>query len=413
MRNHRQTAGIAALASLVLVSGALAADQPISGKALRLKAASGGALLSFASRDPAMPFPAFGSVDDPSAGSSGIVVEVFSAGESADTLAAGPGVGNPGWKLGAGPVPSYRYRNHVGSGVSPLKTVVLKQTRTLKVHGFAGMTLAGSLGEVVIRVTNGTQRSCAYFASGSVRRDQAGVFLARGAPAPAWPDCSEETILGALGFDCATGISPICGGSCPGTGLCVPDPLGGPCHCAFPTQSCGTTAPACNGECPTGEQCYEIDDFLPGSVNACLCAPVGDPPCGTTGTTCGGACPAGLECNLIPGSGIFESACACTEPSPGCGPGLGSCPPDTQCLPVSPFEFSCLPELCGDGSFPSCGGSCSGGKVCVPLDMGPVEFCVCAEPTGSCDEPACDSGLFCPAGGACTGSSGACSCEPL
>jgi hypothetical protein len=80
-------------------------------------------------------------------------------------------------------------------------------------------------------------------------------------------------------------------------------------------------------------------------------------------------------------------------------------------MPISGF-WTCLPAFCG-GTFPTCGGTCGGGKTCVPVEsVGGPELCVCATPSLSCGEGTCEGGLTCPSGKACTIDGEACSCEP-
>lgn len=408
---------------LHLESSARAADQPISGRLVKLKSSAGGAQLAFVSEDPAIPFPAIGSADDPASGSpGGIVVEVFTAAEPTDFLSAPAGLGSPGWKASQYGIDSYRYRNSAGVSVSRLRKVALTESGRLRIRADAGLTLAAPPGAVAIRVTTGSLRSCAVFAGASVRRDVAGTFVARGAPAPAVPDCDDATLATAVGVPCGDAAWPECGGACPEGGTCAGESIGGPCRCIFPTQPCGETAPLCHGQCPAGEQCYQMDDFIPGSINACACAPTGEPPCGATGQACNaGNCPAGLACDSIPGFGIYEGQCSCVDPSATCGPGYGSCPPDFECTffpPGAGGTWSCLPTVCG-GTYPTCGGTCADGRACVPLDASSIQLCVCATPSLSCDEGlACGEGLTCPAGEACTLVPNplgppSCSCEPF
>src|SRR5262249_5081925 len=51
-------------------------------------------------------------------------------------------------------------------------------------------------GSVGIRITTGSLRSCARFAGASVRRDQAGLFIAVQTPSSALADCSNESLGG-------------------------------------------------------------------------------------------------------------------------------------------------------------------------------------------------------------------------
>ena len=399
------------LAVVATTGSALAVDQPISGKVLMLNSSATGMQLVFVSDDPAVPFPVIGGSDDPASGTpGGITVEIFTRPGDTDLASAPAGLGIPGWSVSRH---AYRYRNAAGPGVSRLRKVALVEGKGVRVRALSAIGLGEPLGAVAIRVTTGSLRSCAVFDDASVRRNVVGHFVARDANAPAIADCDDGTLLTAL-VACADSESPTCGGPCPGGGVCAPDVVGGSCRCVFPTQPCGETAPVCGGECAAGEQCYPIDDFLPGSINACACAPIGEPPCGTTGLACSATpCPGGLVCDLIPGGGIYDSQCACVDPNAICGqPGYGECPPDLECVPDY-GTWWCIPTFCG-GTYPTCGGSCAGGAACVPLTLGMgSQFCVCATPGLSCDDgPVCDGGFDCPPGEVCTVSGSSCSCEP-
>ncbi len=100
---------------------------------------------------------------------------------------------------------------------------------------------------------------------------------------------------------------------------------------------------------------------------------------------------------------------------PQCGvDGFGECPDPFFCaiLPPDPTYF-CAPTFCnGGGSFPTCGGTCSGGWECKPVEAGGTGFCFCSPPAAPCDA-ACN-GFGCPGGGACTfdPGGGGCGCPP-
>ena len=428
-RSRRSGAGswgaavAAALGALAFATPSAALDEPISGRLVKLKSSATGTQLVFASDDPAVPFPAIGGSDDPASGTpGGISVEIFTRSGASDLASAPAGLGNPGWSVDQYGVATYRYRNGGGTGISRLRMVTLSQGRRLRVRGVSAIGLGAPLGAVAIRVTTGSLRSCAVFDGASVRRDLVGRFLARDASAPAVADCDDVTLLTALGLSCDSAPG-TCGGVCPGDGVCAPYPVSSECRCVFPTQPCGETAPVCGGECPAGEQCYPTDNFIPGPINGCACAPIGEPPCGATGFACSATpCPGGLVCDLIPGpSGFYDSQCSCVDPNAVCGqPGYGECPPDFECLffpPGAGGDWGCVPDFCG-GTYPACGGPCASGSNCVPLEItGGAQFCVCATPGLSCDDGAiCDGGFNCPPGEVCTlagsplGSS--CSCEP-
>lgn len=100
---------------------------------------------------------------------------------------------------------------------------------------------------------------------------------------------------------------------------------------------------------------------------------------------------------------------------PRCGPdGFGECPDPFFCaiLPPDPTYF-CAPTFCGSGpGFPTCGGSCSDGWECKPVEASGTGFCFCSPPAAPCD--ASCSGFACPGGGVCTFDPGtnACGCAP-
>jgi hypothetical protein len=398
---------------LAWTTSVAALDQPISGRVLKIKrTASGDTRMVFLSRDASFLFPPIGGADDPATGSpGGITVDVFTQSEPPASWSAPPGVGNPGWTAVDGAVDRYLYR---GTGV-PFRKVLLREGRVLQVRREGlGLDLDGPLGAVAIRVTTGTLRSCAVFGAGTVLRDDPGSFSARNAPAPPIADCSDASLTGALGPSCvAAGDWPTCGGPCPEDGVCAPR-LDGTCICAFPTQGCGATAPVCNGECGAGEECVAIEDGLPGAGGLCTCTPVGVTPCGAAGApSCGGACDAGDACVSV--TNTHGTFCTCATAGADCGPLPGECPLDFQCTFLGPTTgYACVPTTCG-GTFPTCGGVCSGGRDCVPLEVAGTGMCVCATPGFSCDDPACGGGLTCPSGEICTvdlsGGGPTCSCE--
>ncbi|HEY8515533.1 MAG TPA: hypothetical protein VIS07_08465 [Candidatus Binatia bacterium] len=355
-------------------------DRPVSGRSVKISKSGPKTRLVFVTTDPAFLFPEPESADDPTSGTpGGITVDVFARGAAPASVGAPPGIGTPGWRLVRAKIRTYRYRGRGGA----LASVLLREGKRLQVAASdLGMDVTAPLGAVAVRVTLGSLRSCAVFTETSVQRDRAGLFAARNAPAPQLADCADDTLLLALGDPCASESFPFCGAPCPDGGTCAPDVVGSVCRCVYPTQPCGDTAPLCGGTCPAGQSCWPIDGGFPGPTNACLCAPSDTPPCGTSGMACDGACPDGLECQLIPGNAIFESACGCTDPAAVCGaPGFGACPhPDLQCVVIPGSGYQCLPIPCG--SAPECGGTCSGGRECVPVGVPGSDLCICVTPGG-------------------------------
>ncbi len=200
---RNRTLGLAVLlAALVVdVAVATAADKPISGQKLQLrKSSSGKEKLVFLTKDPGFLFPAIASADDPASGTpGGLTIELFSQNDPATpSLAIPPGLGTPGWKVVDGSVDSYKYTNKSApAGPSPVKVAILKQGKMIKVIAAeTGLAIVGPQARVAIRITAGSQRSCAVFGAGTIKRDLAGNFLAVRAPAPAVPDCSNASLGG-------------------------------------------------------------------------------------------------------------------------------------------------------------------------------------------------------------------------
>jgi hypothetical protein len=305
-----------AFASLVAADAALALDRPVDAARLVIRRTPVRASLVFVSRDPGFLFPAPGGGDDPTIG--GLVVELFSATEGAATLAAPAGLGKPGWSVTLAPTPGFRFQNPLApAGTSPLRAVVLKQGRVLKVTGrAAGLPLAAAQGAVGIRVVTGARRSCALFGPATIKRDEPGRFVARNAPAAALPDYS-DTSLGAPPPPSTTTTTTL-----PGCAI-VPDPF----------------EPKCGGACPPGEQC--VGGFGPALEPECACIPDDAVAClGSGYPACGGACGAGRVCqafHLLPGELIELRSCACVDPADTCAdpPGtcfaIGVCPPGEAC----------------------------------------------------------------------------------
>jgi hypothetical protein len=108
--------------------------------------------------------------------------------------------------------------------------------------------------------------------------------------------------------------------------------------------ACGQSAPACDGDCPTGFVCasgVENGGSEGGSdsISACTCAV----PCGeATAPQCAGACPLGTVCSSGAEGGGSEGG------SEG-GPEGATC--------------TCLVP-CGSATAPTCAGACPSGFVC-------------------------------------------------
>ncbi len=386
---------------LILLSAAgtaHSADRPIEGQRLVLKRTATKAKLVFVSRDPNFLFPAIGSADDPT--TAGALVELFSASEGQASLAAPAGAGNPGWTSEQGTAPRYKFRNRLAEpGLYSVRLAVIKQGKVLRLAAKdAGLALAVPQGAVGIRITTGGLRNCARFDALTIRKDEAGAFVAAHATAARLVDCSDASLNG-LTPSCETSSFPGCGGTCSGDDVCIAGSTS--CACMPASSSpCGDTHPACNGTCPAGEECAGG-----GPPRACFCLPVGSTPCGNPGApVCGGACPSGNECNpvLSPPAAGGHLGCACAPPGP-CEQGGGStdCPSGFACGQIPQGPNICLPMTCGGSpEYPICGGTCASGAVCQPAKV-PQFFteCVCAVP-GPCDAGC--GGLTCAAGEVCS-----------
>jgi len=193
---------LASLVLLLVASGPAAAlDQPIAANQLKLtRSPSGRERLVFLSTDPAFLFPAVGSADDPAAGTpGGMLIELFSTAEpTGAALAVPPGPGKPGWRVVAASTPQYTFVNpSAPAGISPVKHVLAKRTRRLKITApETGLALAGPQGAVGIRITMGSLVSCARFAGAAIRRDRANQFVGLQATALGLADCSDESLGG-------------------------------------------------------------------------------------------------------------------------------------------------------------------------------------------------------------------------
>lgn len=326
---------VALLVVVVVAVPAAAVDRPISGASLTLKrSASGRELAGFVSKDALALFPTIGGGDDPS--TAGLVVELFAPSHPTATFAVNPGSGSPGWTAKAGPPGSYKFRDKLAGGATPVALVQIKEGKQLKIQVRAvGFTLVPPTGPIGIRITSGSQRNCALFTPATITKDGVNVWSARNAGAAGLADCSDASLGAYVPSGCESGSfsGDQCGGSCPPGAACGTRDLS-TCLCIAAAQPCGDTWPVCNGDCPSGEQCSGIGGYpLPN----CACLPVGSTPCGMS--QCNGDCPAGQECNYYQLQ--FQSGCQCGPPGP-CGSGGDDCPPGTHCAVGPPGAF-CVP----------------------------------------------------------------------
>ena len=177
-----------------------------------------------------------------------------------------------------------------------------------------------------------------------------------------------------------------------------------------PTE-CSGSYPACDGECPDGQDCVPGNVAIEGGaqfINQCECQVVA---CGDSFPECNGECPQDQECvqAMIKGANgggaqvtdqcechLVEGACCCPsgectlQSEQSCVDGGATYQGDnTDCANVD------CPRLCG-GSYPECDGECPEDEVCVPDMMNPatgggaqfVNQCKCVAPDGSdCNDP--------------------------
>jgi hypothetical protein len=362
------------LCSLLLLAAATAnaVDQPVSARKLTLRrTASGQEKLAFLTKDPALLFPAPGSVDDPVSGMpGGATIEIFSQNAGMATLTIPPVVG---WFVRDGAPALFEFVNKLApSGVSTISSFLVKSGHAIRIRGAAtGFPATDPLGTVGIRITMGSLRTCALFDAGTIRRDEGRVFLARNASAEALGDCSNASLGGPT---CTDGTdAPTCGGTCPAGSACGTRDLS-TCTCIAASQPCGDTWPVCNGECPAGYECGATGGF---PLTGCGCVPTGTTACYGS-ASCGGSCPTGLSCFtngiVLPSGSASWCECASEPPTDACG----GCLPGFQCVvvPGTPPLAACVPIVSCDGAsgFPTCDGPCPVGTTCQAVNT----YCVCA-----------------------------------
>ena len=188
----------AVLAVLVLGHLGWALDRPIDATRIVLKrSAAGRKTLSFVSTDPNARFPGVGTMDDPATGvPGGALVEIFSGSEGSASFSLPRGAGKPGWTVTPGAVTSYKYSNGGAPlGPSIVKSLVMRQGRLIKIVAKdLPLALTTAQQRIAIRITTGSERSCAVFLSSTISKDEPGKFIAKNAPATALPDCDDATL---------------------------------------------------------------------------------------------------------------------------------------------------------------------------------------------------------------------------
>jgi hypothetical protein len=331
--NERKAAVAMALLSSLLAGRAHAVDRPIDAVRLLLKKTPTKETVLFVSRDPNFLFPPVGSADDPATGTpGGVVVELFSVNEGAASLGVPAGAG---WTVKEGNTDAFKFVNRQApSGGSPVRLAILKEGRLLRVvAGATGLPLAGPQGAVGIRVVTGTRRSCALFDAATIRKDEAGRFLAKGAVASSLTDCADVSLGGTTTTTTSTTATTSTSTTQPQPCGVIPDPY----------------EPTCGGTCPPGETCTgELSGQL---VPECKCNPVGVTACiGSGYPLCGGVCSEGRQCqafHILPGATPEFSGCACVDTSSSCDHpagscfGVGVCPPGEVCNGMGPPTSAC------------------------------------------------------------------------
>lgn len=251
---------------VVLVAAPLAgaADHPVPGRDLALRASPG--TLRLLLQDPSIPVPAVDDANDPSI--VGMTVTVF--GRTSGTRAiftTSIGRGPRAWTSRAthgGAV--HRYRDD-GSGAAGLRvrTAEVRPGGRLRITApAAGIALDPAEQAVAVRVEYGSVRACAIFDGESVRRSRTGQFVARNAPAGALASCDDDLLAGFCPpSGCPTGSQ---------TRFCGDGPVTDACSITLPTEAacaqeggCWVRTPfhpdgTCN--CPTrdsGRRCVAYD----------------------------------------------------------------------------------------------------------------------------------------------------------
>ena len=412
---------VAACIWVVAASGH-AADQPISGAKLLLLQSGGEEKLVFVSRDPAFLFPTIAGADDPGSGTpGGLQVDLISPLEPMGvSLVAPVGAGTPGWTATAGAVPSHRFRNAAAPDtLSPLKVVVLKQGRVLKIIGRStGLALTVPQGSVGVRIVTGSLRSCARFDASTMRRDEAGRVVARAASAAGVADCSNASLGGANPV-CGDGVQNQSSEQCDGTdfdfqscgplNVCRPAGFPGECQCCSDGGPLMSPEFCCNPSFiwlaqPEGGSCHatRCDPPWPCSgTDVCqpdgsCCAPLGGVCRRSIGSQSLGPCCAGLECRTFDGFGngaccvsdggscTSDGECCTSHCTPGgtceaCRAGGAACASPYECCSLSCSGGTC--DACGpNGAFCFDGATCCGGLYCNPI----TSRCYCGPSGAQC-----------------------------
>ena len=255
---------LASLLVAVLAAPSLATDKSIGAVKLSItRSTSGARRLTFVSKEANALFPALGGPDDPS--SIGASVTLVTPFQLPPTFAIPPGVGNPGWRIRDGStLDSYRYNNgSAPAGPSVVRSLVVRQNRSLKlVMRDTGLGF-GPLRSVGVRLTTGSLRNCALFDAATVLVDEPGRFVAKGAVATG-ADCDDAT-LGAP-FMCSSYQCRFPGPEtyvccAPDTFCVVEDAAFGRCFgsaCRDLLEPCGANTPAPGTCCAPLECVFDV-----------------------------------------------------------------------------------------------------------------------------------------------------------
>ncbi len=187
---------LALFLTAVLPGASRAGDQSLPGTRLRLDRRSANERLALVLKDLATVLPEPGSADDPTLNGMRIVLFGNSIPGEVQELLVPPG---SGWTQRPSPRLTYRYRNLDASspGASPVRSARLRQGRGLRITARAtGLALWDTQVSIGVRIEMGSTRLCTIFTGNrSVRRDEAGFFVARDAPNPQLTQCTDEALF--------------------------------------------------------------------------------------------------------------------------------------------------------------------------------------------------------------------------
>lgn len=172
-----------------------AGDQSVAATRLRLDRRTANQRLVLVLKDLDTVLPAPGSADDPRINGMRIVLFGNSIPGEVQELVVAPG---RGWTQRPSRRLTYRYRNPgAASPASPVELANLRQGRGLKITArAAGLALWDTQVSIGVRIEMGATRLCTIFSGNdSVRRDEAGFFVARGGPNPNLTQCADEALF--------------------------------------------------------------------------------------------------------------------------------------------------------------------------------------------------------------------------